>query len=115
MEADRNMFMSYTFKRFAGGHMERGRWVDGTESSVSAIASVQPFTSRQLLLLPEGKRQKGWVKIFTSTELTCLEGEGENQQADQVLYNGSYYEVQSRDKWDNCLKHYEYDAARVND
>ena len=114
IESDGNVYDEYTIKRFATGHNVNGRWVHGLVSAVEITASVQPFNSRQLLLLPEGKRDRGWVKVFTSTELTCLKGDGGKQEGDQILFKGFYYEIQTLDNWQKGITHYEYSAAKVN-
>lgn len=79
-----------------------GRTQPPVTSTVSAKASVQPTSGRDLQRLPEGKNTQDLVSIWTLEELK-LGDVGLGILPDLVLYNGSTYEVEHVEPWTNHL------------
>ena len=102
-----------TVKRRTQGAYVDGFWVEGTESTVMIRASVQPASSADLNLLPEGKTLGGVYKIFTNDTL-IVATEGTDQNGDRLVIGGSDYEVTTTLIWDNgIIPHNEYLVTRV--
>ena len=102
-----------TVKRLTPGAYVNGFWVEGTESTVTIRASIQPASSADLKLLPEGKTLGGVYKVFTNEALTVAI-EGTNQNGDRLTIGGSDYEVTTPIIWDNgIIPHNEYLVTRV--
>ena len=100
-----------TITRQAAGAYVAGVWVPGAESTVTIRASVQPATAEDMQRLPEGRRQTGAVKLYTSAALKTEIG---NQKADRVTLPTGTYEVAQADQWQNgVLPHNVYLCARV--
>lgn len=62
-------------------------------------ASAQPAEGNQLLVLPEGLRDKVVYCIFTTTPLNTIE-EATGNAPDKVLIEGSWFVVHKSAKWD---------------
>lgn len=85
----------YTVKRLAAGSYTNGIYADGSASTFTIYASVQPLKGLEIMLLPENRRLSQAVKIFTSTLLNITS----TANPDQILYNGNYFEVVSAEPW----------------
>ncbi len=46
-----------------------GFFVKGQTSNISIRGSLQPMNFKELMTLPEGNRDKEWLKFYTTTEL----------------------------------------------
>lgn len=79
-----------------------GRTQPPVTATVSAKASVQPTSGKDLQRLPEGKNTQDLISIWTLTEL-LLGDVGAGILPDLVLYNGSTYEVEHVEPWTNHL------------
>ena len=102
-----------TVKRQAAGAYVAGVWVPGAASQVTIQASVQPASAEDMQRLPEGQRQTGAVKLYTSDTLLTSIGD---QKADVVVTEQGEYEVSVADVWNNGLiPHKAYLCARVVD
>lgn len=74
------------------GEYVDGYYQDPIFEQTGIIASVQDLTSKELLLMPEGERMKGWKKIYTTVELnTAIEGI--KRPADKLVIDGKTYQV----------------------
>ena len=62
-----------TLKKFLDGRYVNGHWVDGKHKSVEISVSVQPMKPNEMLLLPEGRRNIGGIKIYSETELKAAD------------------------------------------
>jgi hypothetical protein len=80
-----------TIIRTTPGQYVDGKWVEGTEVNVPIMASVQPVTAEDQIVMPAGKRLSDYVKVYTSTELVPL-SEGSQQQPDRLVWRGKQYE-----------------------
>ena len=88
---------STTLKRVAGGTLDHGRYVNGAETTIPIVCGIQEPKPKELDLLPEGKRTKKALVVFSTTEFLLTTNEGRN--ADQVLIDGDYYEAQTSKKY----------------
>lgn len=83
----------------SGGAYSNGRWVSASPTTVSGIAaSVQPASGRDLLRLPENRRNSETIKIFTRTPLSAGQT-AIGREADRVTYLGNEYEVSHVASW----------------
>lgn len=87
---------TYAVTRRAGGSYVRGIATDGSSTSLTIRASVQPATGRDLVRLPEGRRSTETRVIYTVTQLYA---DGPTYQADRVTIDGSVWEVQHVETW----------------
>lgn len=83
----------YTITRYTGSAMVNGRYLLGTAATFTIKASVQIAQGRDLLILPEGLRTKEVVVIFTSAFLTTAKTPGSQNDADQLTYLGTQWEI----------------------
>lgn len=99
---------SLTATRFtaAGTYDSEGKYIEGADGTINFTASVQPATTREMELLPEGRRTKSMFKLYSDTKLlTATEDGGTN--ADIVDIEGEEYEVLSVASWQNRVRsHY---------
>ena len=96
-----------TVTRTATPTMALGRPTSAGTSTLAITASVQPMPTKELQFMPEGLRNRGVVKVFTTTELLTL------PMPDRFDYGGATWEiVESQDWWD-LGGYYAYTAARV--
>jgi len=103
---------SVTFTRHAAGTEAYGICTPGTTSTFSASFAVQPLSSRELQLLPEGERIRGALKLYGSTALIVAAPEV-NRLGDRFTYDGLLWEVTAWDKWASADGHYRYRATKV--
>lgn len=102
-----------TIKRLTAGDYVNGVWVDGAESTITIMASVQPMTGQDQLVIPAGKRLADYVKAYTSSDLQVL-GEVEGLQPDRLVWRGKEYECISADvRQMDILPHYKYTFSKV--
>jgi hypothetical protein len=80
-----------TVTRSAQGSYVSGRFVPGAPTVTTAAGNVQPLSGKELLLLPEGERQRQVVKIYTGFAL---------ESGDIVTRaDGIQYDVQAVENW----------------
>ena len=79
-----------------------GRTQPPTTATVSAKASVQPTSGRDLQRLPEGRNTQDLISVWT-LETLQLGDVGAGILPDLVLYNGSTYELEHVEPWTNHL------------
>lgn len=102
-----------TIKRLSAGGYVNGVWVDGTESTFTIQASVQPVTGEDQVVIPAGKRLSDYVKAYTSTNLQVL-GETTGLEPDRLVWRGKEYECISVDvRQMNVIDHYKYIFSKV--
>ena len=94
-----------------------GRLVEGTSSTDSVVANVQPILkSSDTLLLPESDRSKAALKVYTKDDVLRSLKEGPNGwAADRFVWKGDLYEVMKVINYDtgNQLKHFKAICCRV--
>ena len=112
-EAVESCSVSVEVTRWLASPVVRGRKQGKTASEVfPMMASVQPMGPKQLQRLPEGSRTEGAITLHSSKRLLTLQTEI-GQQADNVLYNGENYQVQSVEDWFDLGGYYLASATRV--
>lgn len=89
----------YTLRRFEKTQIIRGRsHAAYTDSTVSL--NVQPLTSDDVMMLPEGMRRKKNVKAIGRIALRTAD-EKTGILADRIYYHGEWYECTGADIWGN--------------
>ena len=101
--------VSLTITRSSAPAMSNGRAGVVTTSSFTITACVQPAPTRELLLFPEGIRNRGMVKLFSAIELKDL------PLPDQFDYLGAVWDVVKVDDWMDVGGYYRCFAARVSE
>lgn len=87
----------------AQGTITNGIFTEGAETQYSFTASVQPLNPAEIEQLPEGRRNKKPLWLFTSTKLN----EVTSSNPDIVIIDGERYEVDKVHPWQNgILNHY---------
>lgn len=86
----------YDVTRRAPPTTVRGRKVPGTATTFPITASVQPASGLVIQRLPEGRRNRETMVVFTPTELKTEEN---TQEADVIAIDGGTFEVESVDRW----------------
>lgn len=71
-----------------------GYFADMSYADTTIVASVQRPSGKQLQLLPEGQRADESLIAYTAADVRTADVPNQ-LQADQLLYNGFAYEVQS--------------------
>ena len=104
-----------TVKRTTQGGYVDGYWVDGEETEqFTARMSVQPLRGFEFEALPEGRRGRQSVRLYSSKRLKpILDNDG---TADRVVINGEEFEVYSTEPWQNGVQsHYKSIAQLIVD
>lgn len=85
---------TYTRERYLAGTYVAGRWVEGAlaDSSVDAKGSIQPIRDREIQYLPEGRRNREAIVIYTAKDIRT-EDEGAGLPPDIVLSRGKQFQV----------------------
>ena len=74
---------------------EHGRTaVTETASTIGAV--VRPATEKDLERLPEGDRDRGYIKVLSESEMTAGT---EAVQPDEIIWSGSRWVVKTVDSW----------------
>ena len=74
--------------------------------------SFQPLTDRELRRLPEGMRNQGRAKIYTSTDLKTVDNSAA-QIPDRVLYKDVTYHVDRVNDWDDLGGYFKVEVVRM--
>jgi hypothetical protein len=95
------------------GTFTNGKWVAGTPTNSRTVnCTIQPMKSKELELLPEGRRELESYKMYCSNKLNTITDNGNNP--DIVTFNSADYEIFSRSDWQNkVLNHYKYIIQKV--
>ncbi len=104
----------YTVTRPAGDWTSDGLWkrLTGSDVTLHIMASIQPLNGREIMLLPDGERDRETVKVYTDTALVIADQEAQ-QKGDQIAYNGGVYEVMVKSNWtETRLAHFKYLARK---
>lgn len=103
---------SLTILRYPLNTYVRGRPVQGTPTSVTIKANIQPVKPHELLILPEADRTRATLKLFSVSQMrTAQEGK---HDADRFVYGGYTYEIKAVKEWSmGVLNHYWALAVRV--
>lgn len=96
------------------GTYVKGVWNECSSIDVNFTGTFQPANGKELELLPEGKRNHSIYKIFANltNDFTSFD-DLKQLEADNIIYNGSTYQVIKVEKWDNGLiPHWEFYVER---
>lgn len=101
-------------KRKSAPSNSEGTFVPGVETDISFKASVQPITGKELMSLPEGRREKENYNLFTDFSLRTVDEDG-NTNPDTVTLFGKDFEIIRVDVWQNkVIPHYRAIASSIN-
>ena len=100
-----------------GQYDDDGVWQEGTQSSLSVIANVQPLNAREreqyTQVLPGGNRTVSMVKIYTNAIL-LMDAQMTGQKADILLWLGKRYKIAMQEEWQsNIISHFRYIGVEV--
>lgn len=86
---------TYKLKRRQPGHYdENGRWSPNPIEVSDIKANVQPVLGKELDQVPEGRRNRATIKIYTIDQLYSVTTKtGEKRQPDIIEYKGEDYEI----------------------
>jgi hypothetical protein len=101
-----------------GQYDDDGVWQEGTQSSMSVIANVQPLNTREIeqytQILTGGNRTISLVKVYTNAILlTDVQMTGKT--ADILVWRGKHYKIAMQEEWQsNIISHFRYIGVEVN-
>jgi hypothetical protein len=97
---------TYKLKRASiGQHDENGRWSNTTRTEQNLKANIQPVIGKELDQVPEGRRNKATIKIYTIDELFSVTTKsGEKRQPDIIEYKNEDYEIFQVWDWNTYFK-----------
>lgn len=87
----------FEVERTEPGEYIEGRYSPGTSRRFEARGSIQPATTDEIQLLPEGTRSDGAVTIWTKCDLKI--GSSRDKEPDHAFFNGVEYEVRAEADW----------------
>jgi hypothetical protein len=100
------------------GNMVSGDWVKSGETAIPITASIQPATGKDMLNVPEGKRQSAIYAVYTSTAIQTARhatASAAGTQPDQMEIFGHRCEAVHVEPWqNNVINHYRALFARMN-
>jgi len=101
-----------TRRRVAPGYRDTttGKWVDGASTDTEIQVSIQPISGKELLSLPEGRRERDNIKGYTSAEIRELDPESGN--GDYIIFEGKTYKVVNSRPRTYLLPHYHFEAMK---
>lgn len=96
-----------------------GKYVEGvyqecSTTTLNVMATVQPLSGKDLMLLPEGERSKESIRIYSDVELFTVNLISQ-RKADLITYRGKMYEVHSVKRWEQVIPHFACVAINRND
>ena len=102
---------TFSVKRYLAGTLNKGRYAESAESTFNITASKQPPTGKEMLLMPEGRRETETYILYTDTKLNPAIQGGAN--ADRVIIDGDDFEVLKCETWQNdIINHYRATVQR---
>jgi len=102
-------------ERFNGvGTWVKGEYTESASSPINFEASIQPTSQKDMLTLPEGRRDRETYRLYTDFELKTAD-EVSKVNADRVTIMGKIYEIIQVGIWrNNVIPHYKALASAVN-
>ncbi len=107
-------------RRLPGSYDIRGQYTDGILTRLNITASIQPVTSRERELLPEGTRLREMFNLFTITKLLPPRG-APPVGGDIVTINGDEFLVVSCEDYvthqspSNSIRYYKAQVERIEE
>ncbi len=103
---------TYTYQRPGAQTIVDGRTRTPTLGSPTDFrASIQPLNGRELLLLPEGERDREYIKIYTDLRL-LMSNPATKTKGDLVNYKGVVWTVIQTNDWNlNDYAHFKFHAV----
>ena len=87
----------YTLRRFQKKKIKRGYATSGY-SDIQVELDVQPFSAKELEVLPEGERSMKHIKTFGDHPIQTADQKA-GVKADRLFYEGRWYECTSSEPW----------------
>jgi len=88
-----------------------GRLEPATSQALTIMASIHPLAGKQVLNLPEGRRDSGGYVLYTTA---LLELPTKGKLGDTLSIHGDQYEVLAVEHWGNdLLPHNRYYCGRL--
>lgn len=105
---------AFTIERQAPGTFVNGKPVPGAITNMTIMATVQPLSGDEILLMPEGERKSQYVTIFTDTLLNAPSTSPVGFYADTILAFGQKYKVLVVEPWQSdVINHYKCKAIKI--
>lgn len=99
-------------RRPVGTRGTDGRWSEGTATTTSISAAVQPAPGDVVALLPEGLRTRRALVVVTESDLIATD-QTTGRRGDLLTIDGEHFEVASVQRFDAVLPHYSAVAVRA--
>lgn len=100
-------------RKQAGSYDDNGLYVEGSTSSLTIQASVQPLTGEVLQALPEAQRTLEGYTLYTDSTLNVASQDA-GTTADLVTIGGVAFDVQRQQAWGNgIINHNVYVIQKV--
>jgi hypothetical protein len=101
------------FRESAGNYVD-GKWVAGSRSVITTLASIQPIVMGQdMQALPVGRHSSDYIKVYSSDKLQ-ITADGTGIQPDIIIFFDFGYEiVSSFANQSNIINHYKYIAVKT--
>ena len=96
----------------ATGSLVKGRWVSGGAATVAGAGIFQPASGEEVERLPEGRRSRKVMTLWTALELRAVEADG--PPSDKVKIDGDIYDVDLKADWDPAGGFARYIITRVD-
>lgn len=104
-----------TCMRFAAGTYVNGTWVEGAGTPFTIAASKQPLASREMQLLPEGRRDSASYHLFHDDIALRPANKEAGMNADKVTLDGQVFECLSCASWGNdIIPHFDSVVVKVD-
>lgn len=82
-------------KRFGSGSYVNSRWQEGSETTFTIVANVQPHLVKRFTVNGAvGDFTKKAIKLYTTTTLNMAQEGSTLKKGDQVSWESEWYEVQ---------------------
>ncbi len=112
-EAIADCSVTIVVQRFRRTPVVQGRKQIGSAfDTFECQASIQPMSNRELQQLPEGQRNSGRIKGYTTEELKTVQT-SDCKQPDRLEYRGVTYEIDKVDDWMDLGGYFKIEAERV--
>lgn len=96
-----------------GGYID-GILQSGSITTFEAYISIQPLNGKEILYLPEGGRNRRYMKAYCATKLNPAQ-ETLGIKGDLISYDDTTFEVMACEKWTpTSLNHYKLLLAEVS-